>query len=304
MIPVPHPCWPSHRGIGQTSAHGKSVLVGNLRFLSSDDPDPGRPPGPAEPPVPRRRPNVAPRGAGPPPAGRGRSPGEDGRPRVRPPVRVVTAAVGPRRRHRVKAPVPPGRRGSPGAFGRVPVEPAGVALPVAGRNASTGHVDGRLSTRTADRPPLVERSSPAAGEAATVPARGRRGRRGPRYTRPLTAAAVTSAKWQATGWPVPRLDQRGLLLGAEVLRLPAPGAEAAARRRVDRARHVALEHDALAGPLARGVGHRHRRQQRLRVRVRRAPVDRLAVPDLDDLAEVHHRDPVARCGAPPTGRGR
>ena len=36
-----------------------------------------------------------------------------------------------------------------------------------------------------------------------------------------------------------------LLLGADVLRLPAPGAEPAARRRVDRARHVAREHDPL-----------------------------------------------------------
>ena len=38
-------------------------------------------------------------------------------------------------------------------------------------------------------------------------------------------------------------DERRLLLGADLLRLPAARAEAAARRRVRRARHVALEHD-------------------------------------------------------------
>src|SRR6476659_5456033 len=40
-------------------------------------------------------------------------------------------------------------------------------------------------------------------------------------------------------------EQRRLLLGTDVLRLPATGAEPAAARRVDRARHVADEADAL-----------------------------------------------------------
>ena len=63
------------------------------------------------------------------------------------------------------------------------------------------------------------------------------------------------------------VDQLGLLLRADVLRLPAAGAEPAARRRVRRRRHVALEHDPVARPLLARVGHRHGRQQRLRVRV-------------------------------------
>ena len=46
-------------------------------------------------------------------------------------------------------------------------------------------------------------------------------------------------------------------------------------------------------PLRARVGHRHRRQQRLGVRVRRAGRRcSSAGADLDDLAEVHHRHPV------------
>ena len=63
------------------------------------------------------------------------------------------------------------------------------------------------------------------------------------------------------------VDQRRLFGRADVLRLPATGAEPAAARRVDRARHVALEHDplALAFPLRVRMGYR--RQQCLRVRM-------------------------------------
>ena len=63
------------------------------------------------------------------------------------------------------------------------------------------------------------------------------------------------------------VDERGLLLGADVLRLPAAGPEPAPARRVDRARHVAFEHDPLPRPLLARVRHGHRGQQRLRVRV-------------------------------------
>src|SRR6478609_420869 len=61
-----------------------------------------------------------------------------------------------------------------------------------------------------------------------------------------------------------RRDERRLLLGADVLRLPAPGAETAAARRVDRARHVADEADALLGGAgARDVDVGCRREQGL-----------------------------------------
>ena len=89
--------------------------------------------------------------------------------------------------------------------------------------------------------------------------------------------SATSAKWQATG--APGRGRRGrLLLGADLLGLPAPGAEPAARRRVRRARDVALEHDALPRALALRVGHGHGRQQRLRVRVRRRSYTCARVP--------------------------
>src|SRR4051812_1193150 len=63
------------------------------------------------------------------------------------------------------------------------------------------------------------------------------------------------------------VDQRRLLLRADLLRLGAAGAEVAARGRVGRAGDVAAEDDPLPGaPLVR-VRDRHRGQQRLRVGV-------------------------------------
>ena len=68
--------------------------------------------------------------------------------------------------------------------------------------------------------------------------------------------------------------------------------EAATRGRVDRRRHVSLEHDPLArGGLAR-VRNRHRREQGLRVGHDRPLVELLRRGDLDDFAEVHDRDSV------------
>ena len=57
-----------------------------------------------------------------------------------------------------------------------------------------------------------------------------------------TASPSTTGKWQAVWCDAgssTRGHQRRLLGGADLLRLPAAGAEAAAGRRVDRARHVA-----------------------------------------------------------------
>ena len=75
---------------------------------------------------------------------------------------------------------------------------------------------------------------------------------------------------------MPRADlqQRRLDLGADLLGQRAAGAEPAARRRVDRAGHVALEPDPLAAAADRGlldVGHR--REQRLGVGVVGVVVD-------------------------------
>ncbi len=90
-----------------------------------------------------------------------------------------------------------------------------------------------------------------------------------------------------------RIDRPAVLGLAQPLVEPAPRVEAAARRRVDRARDVALEHDALALALGNGIGDRHGGQERPRVRVARRGIHDVRWPDLDDLAEVHHRDAVA-----------
>ena len=89
------------------------------------------------------------------------------------------------------------------------------------------------------------------------------------------------------------IDERRLHLLAHLRRVAAPRMEAAAARRGDRARDVPLEHDAL--PLLGQIRVRDRdgRQQRLRVRHDRPRVELVGRRELDDLAEVHHRDPVA-----------
>src|SRR5665647_2111321 len=84
-----------------------------------------------------------------------------------------------------------------------------------------------------------------------------------------------------------RAHQRGHGRGAGLLRPRAARVEDAALGRVRRAGHVALEDDAPPGALGGGVGDRHRREQRLGVRVLRLVVEHRAVRDLNDLAEVH-----------------
>src|SRR5947207_334300 len=59
------------------------------------------------------------------------------------------------------------------------------------------------------------------------------------------------------GMTLATIDQCRLRLGADVLGLSSAGAETASGWRVDRARHVALEHDPLPEPLLGGVWHGH-----------------------------------------------
>ena len=112
-----------------------------------------------------------------------------------------------------------------------------------------------------------------------------------------TAVSLTSsAKWQAVRWPSPigaelRLLGHAALGVAELLAQPAAGVEAAAGRRRGRRGHVALQDEALLATARVGVGDR--RQEGDRVRVARVAVELLDRALLDELAEVHHADPVA-----------
>src|SRR5437868_11835867 len=92
---------------------------------------------------------------------------------------------------------------------------------------------------------------------------------------------------------LPAVHQRGLFTRTELLRLPTSGPEPAPARRIDRARHVALEHDAAPLPLLARIGHGYGRQQRLCVGVTRSLVHLVGRSDLDDLPQIHHRDVVA-----------
>ena len=70
----------------------------------------------------------------------------------------------------------------------------------------------------------------------------------------------------------------------------AAGVEAASLRRIDRARHVALEDDGIA--VGAGFGQRHGRKQCLGVGMSWRRKDLAARGHLDDLAEIHHGDAV------------
>ncbi len=69
--------------------------------------------------------------------------------------------------------------------------------------------------------------------------------------------------------------------------------EAAARRRIDRARRIAAQLDALGRTPASAGHRRHGRHQRDAVRMQRPREEGPARRAFDDLPEVHHRDVVA-----------
>ena len=77
------------------------------------------------------------------------------------------------------------------------------------------------------------------------------------------------------------------------LRERAAGGEAAPYGWVDWARRIALEADALATPLGRRVGRRHRRQQGPGIGMARVREQGHAVRLFDNLAQVHDRDLAA-----------
>ena len=108
---------------------------------------------------------------------------------------------------------------------------------------------------------------------------------------PGGAAQLPMGKWQATWWPGRDLAHFGDLLGAAGLGPRAAGAEAAARRRVDRARRLPGQGRRRARRL--GVGLHGRGEQGRRVVVGRRLVEQVGRCDLAQAPEVHDGHPVA-----------
>jgi hypothetical protein len=87
-----------------------------------------------------------------------------------------------------------------------------------------------------------------------------------------------------------KLAQRRRLLAADLLREGAARVEAAARRRVHRAGHVASQMREARAPAR--IGMRDRGEQRARVGMPRIGEDRALRRHLHDLPQIHHGHPV------------
>jgi len=88
-----------------------------------------------------------------------------------------------------------------------------------------------------------------------------------------------------------RPHESGFLARAYCLRFEASAPECAAAWRLKWVGQVPFQDDALAAAAAR-IWMGNGRQERLRVRVRRSVEYLLALTDLDDLSQIHHRDMV------------
>src|SRR5215467_12208074 len=113
-------------------------------------------------------------------------------------------------------------------------------------------------------------------------------------SRGLTALSRRSGSGEQAGGPVAglHLAQLGHDAATAILRERAARMEDAACGRIERAWHLAAQHEMLATRLELGIRNRHRGQERARVRMQRIVVERLAIGKLDDLAEIHHRDTI------------
>ena len=98
--------------------------------------------------------------------------------------------------------------------------------------------------------------------------------------------------------------ERRVVGAADLLRLPAAGVEAAARRRVGRRRHVARQHLALLGRRQPRVGDRHGRHQRAGVRHPRVRVELVGASPARRSGRGTSPPRGRTCGARPRGRGR
>ena len=88
------------------------------------------------------------------------------------------------------------------------------------------------------------------------------------------------------------LLELGHLGGAALIGVGAAGAEAAAARRVQRAGHIALQHNAVALAGRHRVSHRNGRDQAAGVGVDAVGDQLKAVGQLDQLAQIHNTDAV------------
>ena len=96
------------------------------------------------------------------------------------------------------------------------------------------------------------------------------------------------------GCPVAGGDllELGHLVCALLIRIGAAGAETAARRRVQGAGHIALQHDTLGLACRDGVCHRDGRDQAAGVGVDAVSDQLVAVGQLYHLAQIHDADAV------------
>ena len=85
-------------------------------------------------------------------------------------------------------------------------------------------------------------------------------------------------------------QERRLFAPAPLLCVRAARMKAAACRRIDRARHIAAQHPPLSA--SGRIGNRHSFEERFRVRMLWRGEDRPLRRYFDDLAQIHHRDPV------------
>src|SRR6266567_7642067 len=152
-----------------------------------------------------------------------------------------------------------------------------VSPPIVPRVAASSLQQATLAGDPADLSPLERRLQPLEPRIGASSGAGE-GSLGRRDLPPeMTGCRVSAVS-----------DQRRILLGAAGSRVRTAGPEPATRWRIGRARHIALEDDALAA--CGGLRHRDGRQQRLRVRVPGAGEQAALVGVFDDPAQIHDRD--------------
>ena len=118
----------------------------------------------------------------------------------------------------------------------------------------------------------------------------------------LSGGGSSATRWHAVACPVPSGSSCGTSTRQRSIDVGAAGMKAAAGRRIERARHLALQHNAAA--LCPRFRHRDRRQQRPAIGMARRCEQRLGVRGLDDACRDSSRRPGRRCASPRRDRAR